>query len=181
MLRNTPDNWGWVAIAFHWMVAAAVIGLFFLGWWMVDLNYYSPWYVRAPDIHKSVGILLFGLVALRLVWRLVNVRPRPEPGPAWEHLLAEAVHWLIYLLMFAILATGYLIPTAQGAPISVFGWFEVPAWVTGIQNQEDIAGDLHRWLAWSLMALVAIHAAGALQQHFIKRNRTLKRMLGIRR
>lgn len=181
MLRNTSDNWGWVAIGFHWLTAVAVIGLFILGLWMVDLSYYSPWYNRAPDIHKSIGILLFGLVALRLSWRLFNVRPGPEPGPRWEHLLAEVVHWAIYLLLFAILATGYLIPTADGAAISVFGWFDVPAWVTGINNQEDVAGRLHRWLAWALIALVAVHAAGALQQHFIKRNRTLKRMLGIRR
>ena len=180
MLRNSKDGWGWVHITFHWLTAATVIGLFLLGLWMVELTYYSPWYNRAPDIHKSVGILLFALVAIRLLWRLANPVPADEPGPRWEHRLAHFAHWLIYLLLFAIIATGYLIPTAKGDGISVFGWFTVPALDTGVDNQEVIAGKLHLWLAWTLVALVALHVGGALKQHFINRNRTLKRMLGIR-
>lgn len=180
MLRNSTTHWGWLHIVFHWLTALTVIGLFVSGLWMVELDYYSPWYNRAPAWHKSVGVLLFCLVAIRLLWRLANELPADEPGPRWEHGIAHAVHWLIYLLLFAIIATGYLIPTATGDPVSVFGWFDVPAFVTGLANQEDIAGKLHLWLAWSLIALVVLHVGGALKQHFINRNRTLTRMLGIR-
>lgn len=178
--RNTTAGWGWPHIAFHWLTAVAVIGLFALGLWMVELDYYSPWYNLAPHIHKSTGILLFGLVVLRLAWRLANPRPAAEPGPHWEHVLASVVHGLLYAALFAVMLTGYLIPTAAGEPVSVFGWFEVPAIVSGIENQEDRAGRLHLWLAWILVALVLVHVAGALKQHFVNRNRTLKRMLGIR-
>jgi len=181
MLRNTATQWGWLHILFHWLTALTVITLFVSGLWMVELDYYSPWYNRIPAWHKSLGILLFGLVAIRLLWRLSNPLPTDEPGPRWEHRVAHAAHWLIYLLLFAIIATGYLIPTAEGEAISVFGWFDVPAFVTGIDNQEDVAGTLHLWLAWTLAALVVLHVGGALKQHFINRNRTLKRMLGIRR
>jgi cytochrome b561 len=180
MLRNSREHWGWPSIFFHWLTALTVIGLFVLGLWMVGLNYYHPWYYRAADIHKSLGLLLFGLVAARLLWRLANPVPEHTPGPRWEHRLADAVHWVIYLLLFAILATGYLIPTAAGQPVSVFGWFDIPAFVTGIPNQETLAGRLHEYLAWALIALLVLHVAGALKQHFIHRNRTLKRMLGIR-
>lgn len=180
MLRNTTSHWGGLHIAFHWLTAVTVIGLLVSGLWMVDLTYYSPWYNRAPAIHKSVGVLLFVLVGMRLLWRLANPVPADEPGPRWEHRVAHAAHWLIYMLLFAIMATGYLVPTAAGDGISVFGWFTVPALDTGIGNQEVIAGKLHLWLAWTLAALIALHVAGALKQHFINRNRTLKRMLGIR-
>lgn len=180
MLRNTTSQWGWLHILFHWLTAATVIGLFLLGLWMVELDYYSAWYHRAPEIHKAVGVLLFGLVGLRLLWRLANPLPADEPGPRWEHRLAHAVHWLIYLLLFAIIATGYLIPTAEGSAIDVFGLFKVPALPWRMDSQEDLAGELHEWLAWLLIALVMLHVAGALKQHFINRNRTLKRMLGIR-
>ena len=180
MWRNTAEHWGWLQVLFHWITAVTVIGLFVSGLWMVELDYYSAWYNRAPFLHKSVGVLLFALVAVRLVWRLLNPLPEDEPGARWEHRIAHAVHWLIYLLLFAIIATGYLIPTAAGAPVSVFDWFELPAFVTGIENQEVVAGKLHLWLAWSLIALVVLHVAGALKQHFINRNRTLKRMLGMR-
>lgn len=180
MLRNTKSHWGWLHIFFHWLTAASVIGLFALGLWMADLGYYSEWYNRAPYIHKAVGVLLFGLVTLRLLWRLANPLPTDEPGPRWEHRLAHGVHWLIYLLLFAILATGYLIPTAAGDGIDVFGLFTLPAFTTGIDNQEVLAGRLHLWLAWALIGLVVLHGGGALKQHFINRNRTLTRMLGIR-
>lgn len=180
MLRNAPDCWGWPAIFFHWLTAVAVIGLFVAGLWMVELDYYHAWYQRAPHWHKSVGVLLFGLVGLRLLWRLANRRPDPEPAPGWEHRLADAVHWGIYLLLFATLLTGYLVPTADGEPIAVFGWFEVPALLSGLENQETVAGTLHEYSAWMLIAIVALHVAGALKQHFVNRNRTLKRMLGVR-
>lgn len=180
MLRNTPGNWGWPAILFHWLTAATVIALFVSGLWMTGLDYYHPWYNRAPHWHKSVGLLLFGLVGLRLIWRLVNTRPRAEPAAAWEHRLADLVHWAIYLLLFAILLSGYLIPTADGEAIAVFNWFEVPALLSGLDNQETLAGKVHEYLAWALIAVVVVHVAGALKQHFINRNRTLARMLGVR-
>ncbi len=61
-----------MAILLHWLVAATIIGLFALGFWMVDLSYYDPWYRQGPDIHRSVGILLFMAMVLRLAWRLFS-------------------------------------------------------------------------------------------------------------
>ncbi|HDP89272.1 MAG TPA: cytochrome b [Thioalkalivibrio sp.] len=174
--RNTPDGYGLVAIFLHWLVALAVIGLFVLGLWMVDLGYYDNWYRTAPFIHKSVGILLFMVVALRLLWRLTNPKPSPIGKPA-ERRLAQLVHLVLYGLLFAIMIAGYLISTADGRPIEVFGWFEVPATITGITNQEDIAGVVHLWLAWGLIGLVVLHALAALKHHFLNKDRTLRRML----
>lgn len=57
-LRNSPNGYGLITIGMHWIVAVAVFGLFGLGLWMRGLDYYSPWYQTAPDIHKSVGLLL---------------------------------------------------------------------------------------------------------------------------
>lgn len=174
--RNTSGGYGLIAITAHWLVAVAVIGLFALGWWMVDLTYYSPWYREAPAIHKAVGILLFLLLAGRLAWRWSNPRP-PALGRPLERRLAGLVHGLFYLLLFAVTIAGYLISTADGSAIDVFGLFAVPATLSDLPNQEDIAGDIHRWLAWTVIALTAIHAGAALKHHFIDRDRTLVRML----
>ena len=54
MFRNTKLSYGLIAIASHWLSAVAVIGLFAMGVWMVELTYYSPWYKTAPHWHKSV-------------------------------------------------------------------------------------------------------------------------------
>lgn len=178
-LRNTTSVYGLVAIALHWSVAVAVIGLFALGLWMTDLTYYDDWYKQGPFIHKSIGILLFLAMAFRLIWRWSNIDPKPEPNlSTLERWGSTLVHWILYALLFAIMISGYLISTADGSSISVFGWFEVPATLTR-EHQEDIAGDIHYWLAWSVIVLASLHALAALKHHFWDGDATLKKMLGI--
>ena len=174
--RNSADGYGAVAIILHWLVALAVVGLFALGLWMVELTYYDPWYRTAPNIHKSIGILLFLVVALRLLWRMINPAPAPIGRP-WERRVAHLVHGVLYVLMFAAMVAGYLISTADGRAIEVFGLFPVPAVVSDLPNQEDIAGVVHLWLAWSLILLASFHALAALKHHFFNRDATLVRML----
>lgn len=177
--RNRQDRYGLVHVALHWLTAVTVIGLFTLGLWMVELGYYDAWYNRAPMIHKSVGMLLFGLVILRVLWRLSNPLPPPAEGTRpWEARLAHVAHLLIYLLLFGILITGYLIPTAGGEAVKVFDWFAIPALPSLMDKQETVAGQWHEVLAWILIILVAVHAAAALKHHFFDRDDTLRRMLG---
>lgn len=177
--RNTPTRYGAISIALHWLVALAVIGLFALGLWMVGLDYYSAWYQAAPDWHKSLGLLLLLVMLLRLGWRFLSPGPAPlaEPGDPGR-LVATLMHGVLYLILFAVPVTGYLISTADGRPVSVFGWFDVPALVTGLPDQADIAGWLHEYLAWALIVLAALHALAALKHHFLDRDPTLVRMLG---
>lgn len=177
--RNSPNNYGLVSIVMHWLMAAAVFGLFALGYWMVGLNYYSNWYRTAPDIHKSVGLVLLALMIFRVIWRLSSRGPGPVPGhSSLVHRATKVGHSLLYLGLFAVMISGYLISTADGRGIEVFGWFEVPALVTSIPNQEDVAGLVHQYLAWALVILSGLHALAALKHHFIDRDSTLDRMLG---
>lgn len=178
MWRNTPEWYGYPSIALHWLAALLVFGLFGLGLWMVELDYYHAWYQRAPDLHKSLGITLFALMLARLLWRYANPRPAPSPSQAtWERRLAGAVHGLLYALLFALMLSGYLISTADGRAIAVFDLFDVPATLTRIPDQEDVAGLVHQWLAYSLIGLAALHALAALKHHFLDRDDTLRRML----
>lgn len=178
MLRNTPTTYGSVAILVHWLMAIAVFAMFTLGVWMRTLGYYDRWYHDAPEIHKSVGILLLLLLIFRLVWRLTNVRPEPV-GLDWERSIALLVHRSHYLLLFIVMITGYLIPTAEGVGIDVFGMFTVPATLTFSKEQADVIGAIHRYAAWSAVGLAGMHAAAALKHHFIDKDITLLRMLGI--
>jgi cytochrome b561 len=180
MLRNTEDTYGILAVAMHWLVAVTVAGLFALGLWMVDLTYYSDWYRTAPAIHKGVGILLFGAVVVRLGWRAVGPRPSPVAGhAAWERRAAVIAHGTLYALLFAVMISGYLISTADGRSIDVFGLFSVSATVTGLPGQADVAGDVHFVLAVTLVTVAAAHALAALKHHLLDRDRTLLRMLGV--
>ncbi|MBI42901.1 cytochrome b [Marinobacter lutaoensis] len=176
---NSSDRYGLVSVILHWLVALAVFGLVALGTWMVDLSYYDPWYRKGPDLHRSVGVLLFAVMLFRLLWRGVNTEPAALPGHRrWERTMARTVHRCLYVLVFLVMISGYLISTADDSSVVVFGLFSVPSVTGTVKGMEDVAGEVHFWAAWTLVTLVALHALGALKHHLMDRDRTLLRMLG---
>ncbi|ASJ97561.1 cytochrome b [Shewanella marisflavi] len=181
MFKNTQSRYGVISIALHWLSAIVVLVLFALGVWMVELTYYSPWYKQAPDLHKSIGVLLLVATLCRLLWRGFNPAPKAlTEHKRWEQVSAAIVHRLLYLLLIAILITGYLISTADGRAIGVFSLLELPSLGRLFEGQADIAGWLHQYLAYGFIALVSLHALGAIKHHLIDRDATLKRMLNIK-
>ena len=178
-LRNSSSRYGWVSIFMHWGVALVVFGLFALGLWMVGLDYYSTWRKDAPDLHKSIGLVLLGVMVLRVLWRFIS--PPPPTLQSYSRMTrigAKFGHGFLYLALFAVMLAGYLISTADGVGIPVFGLFEVPALVSGLPDQADTAGVIHLRLAWILVIFSGLHALAALKHHFIDRDATLTRMLG---
>jgi cytochrome b561 len=178
-MLNNKDNYGWFSILLHWLMAAALLGLFALGYFMVGLDYYSPWYNRAPHIHESIGLLFAAALLVRLAARWFNPPPPPLPGLSrTERRMAVAVHWLFYLLMTAVVVTGYTVSSAGERDIPLFSWFSVPTLPLQLEQQEDVAGKWHRWIAWTLVIISLLHGLAALKHHFIDRDRTLLRILG---
>lgn len=165
-----------LAKIFHWLSAILVIGLFAAGYWMVDLSYYSEWYKTAPYWHKSVGLCFVAFTLARLIWKLLSNAPAIE-GSAFEKKAAVFAHNLIYILLFTMFLSGYLISTADGRGIDVFNWFEVPGLGSFIENQEDLAGQVHEYTAYILIGLSSLHALAALKHHFMNKDNTLKKML----
>lgn len=181
MLKNSESGYGLISIALHWISGVAVLGLFALGFWMVDLTYYSSWYKTAPDLHKSIGVLLLLTTVIRLLWRWYNPKPSGLAGhQPWEKNISAVVHGLLYILLVAILCSGYLISTADGRGIMVFGLVELPGMGELFNNQADLAGAIHQYLAYSLIGLVVVHAVGAIKHHVIDKDSTLLRMITIK-
>lgn len=176
MIRDNQRSYGWATIGIHWLTALVVIALFALGYWMLTLSYYDPWYRLGPWWHKSVGILLLALTVARVVWRAANKKPELI-GSRFERVGAHLGHLLLYALLLLTMVSGYLISTADGRGISVFDWFEVPALITSIPAQEDLAGDVHWYSALALVILAGGHSLMALKHHFLDKHNTLKRML----
>ncbi len=178
MLRNTADAYGWVIIGLHWIMAAIIFGLFGMGLWMKGLDYYDAWYHRAPYLHQGIGMLFLALLAWRIPWTWINIKPHTA-GPRWERTAAMAVHRLHYLLMLVIGLSGYLTPTAEGKGFDIPGGLHVPALLTLSPAQADINGAVHRYAAWAIVILAILHTLAALKHHFIDHDATLTRMLGI--
>ena len=181
MLKNTENSYGLLAIILHWLMAITIFSLFGLGLYMVELTYYDAWYKGSLDLHKNIGMTLFVVLMLRIVWRLVNTTPKNADKSASqvEVKVAHYAHLALYSLMFVLMITGYLISTADGRAIDIFGLISIPALPVSFANQEDIAGDIHEILAWTLILLSAGHALAALKHHFVNKNNTLVRMLKV--
>lgn len=176
MIENSQNSYGWFSIGLHWLSAVIVIGMFALGLWMVELEYYSQWYKSAPFYHKSIGVLLVILTLLRLGWRFSQVSPQ-KIVKGWENIAAQFTHIVLYILIFGMFFSGYLISTADDREIAVFNWFTLPSSGKLFAQQEDLAGQFHEWIAYSLIGLASVHALGALKHHFIDNNQILSRML----
>lgn len=176
MWRNTQRTWGLVSILFHWLSAIAIIGLFILGWWMTGLGYYDSWYNQGPWVHRSIGMLLLIATVARIAWRLLQPTPAGE-GSRFEVLTAHLGHIALYIVLLLVMLSGYMISTANGRGISVFGWFDVPALLHGLPNQASIAGDIHWYSALALVVLAAGHALAAFKHHWVDRHATLVRMV----
>lgn len=178
MLRNTRDRYGLVTKTLHWLIALGIIGMIWLGWWMVGLSYYDRWYNRGLELHRAIGMVLLGLAFLFAGWKLISPSPalQSELRP-WEKRGAKTAHTILLLAMFAIPVTGYVISTSAGQGFSVFGLFEFPALMTASDAVRDLAIAVHYYLAYGLIAVVAVHAGAALKHQFVDKHRTLQRML----
>lgn len=180
MIRDSKHNFGIVSIFFHWLSAGLTLFLFGLGVYLTSYGYYSPDYLEIAHLHYALGIILFGVVSIRLLWRLTSKTPTTlvDSFPAKMGIALSKL--VLYICLFAILISGYLICTSEGQSINVFGLFQFPSFMLLENEQLNIAGLSHKYIAWGLMALVLIHAGAALVHHFFKRDRTLVRMLSPR-
>ncbi|NRB40295.1 MAG: cytochrome b [Pseudomonadales bacterium] len=176
MLKNSSTHYGWISIALHWLMALMIFGMFGLGLYMVELTYYDAWYKGSLELHKSLGMLLLLLWMARIIWRVINISPAELPGPRWEQLSGQVMHMALYAVMLLLMLSGYLISTADGLAITVFELLPVPALPWSIENQEDIAGEIHEILAWLLIVMAAVHALAAIKHQLINKDGGLKRM-----
>lgn len=180
-LTNTKDSFGWVSISLHWLMAVALIAMYFVGDWMVGLDYYDKWYKDAPYIHKSIGVIIGLLMLARLLWNVLQAKPTYlDVKSTVMNMMASLTHYFFYLMVFIMVVSGYLISTANGQGVEVFGLFEVPALLPDDKDRGELAGKVHEYLGLGFMVLVAIHALAALVHHFFMKDRTLKRMLGLK-
>lgn len=173
----TARRYDRVAITLHWLIAVGVIAQIALGWWMIEIPK-QPVGVRAYwfNLHKSIGLTLAALIALRLGWRLAH-RPPPLPGsvPAWQVRAAAISHWLLYTCMIVMPLAGYLGSTFSGYPIRLYG-MTLPGWGWRDDALKDFFSDLHLATAWAFMALIALHVAAALKHALLDRDGVFSRM-----
>jgi cytochrome b561 len=177
MIRDSHSNFGIISIVFHWLSAGLTLFLFGLGVYLTSYGYYSGDYLQYAHLHYALGLILLGLVIIRLLWRLTSKTPKALVTSLPTKIGISLSKFLLYVFLFTILISGYFICTAEGQSIDVFGLFQIPSVMLLETNQLNLAGLTHKYVAWALFVLVIFHAGAALVHHFFIRDRTLVRML----
>jgi cytochrome b561 len=177
-LRNTTRRWGALAQLLHWLIVLLIIVQVTLAVMADDL----PAGVKKLGLlarHKSIGITILMLVVVRLLWRWANPTPElPRTLKPYEMTLARWTHALLYVLLFLIPLTGWMMSSARGFPVSWFGFFTLPDLVPKNKPLYEALVFTHVTLAWWVLgAVVALHVAAAAKHHFWLRDDTLRRML----
>jgi cytochrome b561 len=166
-----------LAITLHWLIAIAIIGTFAVGLYMHELPL-SPQKLKIYSWHKWAGVTIFLFVVLRLGWRLLYRPPGlPAAMPAWQRHAAGVTHVLLYLLMFAVPLSGWLMSSAKGFQTVYFGVLPLPDLLVKSKELGDVLQEVHELLNFTMAALVVAHLGAALKHHFIDRDDVLTRML----
>ncbi len=175
-----PAQYTRTAIALHWLIFGGIACAFALGWLMTDMAI-SPMKLKMYNWHKWLGVTILALAILRGIWRLTHSPPPFVPMPLWQQRLAHGLHVLLYLLLFAIPLSGWAYSNAVGYPIVYLGLWRLPDLLARNRELGAQLLVLHQTLGMVLLALLALHVAGALKHHLLDRDDTLKRMLRWRR
>ena len=181
MTTSASTRYTLPAIALHWLLGLALIGLLLFGWYMVGLPF-SPTKLRYYNWHKWAGISLLVLSLVRLAWRLTH-RPPPLPGPMraamprWQQAAHHGVHLLLYVLFFAVPLLGWAYSSAAGFPVVWLGIWPLPDWVSPNPALAEALKPWHMVAAYTLATLIALHIAAALKHQLIDRDGLLRRML----
>lgn len=182
---NTTESWGWVARLLHWAIASLILFQLGMGVYMSEFVTDTFRQFNLTQIHKSWGSVVFALAFVRVFWRLINRNaPAMRAGtPAWQERIASLTHLALYVLMFVLPLSGWIMSAASpnqdllNIDNMVFDWFALPdPWVPGDRSVASLASVVHEYCAWGLAGLLAVHSGAALKHHFIDGDTVLRRM-----
>lgn len=164
-----------IAIALHWTTALLVVCQFALAelW-----DFFArPTHHLMITAHMSFGITLTAVIVARIIWRLIPGHQVASTEIGWVRFASKGVHYILYLLLVIEVVLGFTLRWSGGEALSFFG-LQIPSplghWSRASRH---LVGDLHSWIAWTIVIIAFGHALAALYHHYVLRDRVLRRML----
>lgn len=185
--RDSASGWSLPTRLLHWTMAGLIIHQIWLGVWMTNFVPDLIDRFRLTQSHKNWGVVLLGLLVVRLFWRSAcrwRRPPMPTGMPRWQRQAAAWSHRALYLLLLAMPLSGWILVSASplahmiGLKSKVFGRFVLPDPIGhGSHAIEHAAGGVHIASAIALGVLLAVHVVAALRHQFGARDGVLTRMI----
>jgi len=164
-----------MAKSFHWLVVALLIAQYSTEF---VLPYVLPKEDLSPALHFSIGSTILLVMLPRLAWRLTH--PAPPPPATLSPLLrliSRVTHGLLYAILIVLPLLGWTSASASGANVYLLGLIPLPALVAKDKAFAEAVGSVHGAVALTLLALIALHIAGALYHAVVKQDGVIRRML----
>lgn len=174
-MSNTSEQWGWLSKILHWLTAVLIFIQIPLGFYAESLKL-SPLKMDIFVWHKSVGMLVFLLLILRLLWRIKGTIPDTVNASRIPQYLAQGAHYLLYGLMILLPISGWITSSAANIPIKLFWLIPLPALVGPDDAVKSLAAEVHEISVCVLLAVLVLHIGAALRHHLLLRDNILKRM-----
>ena len=161
--------------ALHWLMAACILAMFFIGAGMVSTL--APKYLPLIAIHKGLGAIILVLVLIRLGVRLrYGAPPLPPDLPEPMKLAAYLSHYVLYGLMIAMPILGWAMLSAANYPVVLFGGMRLPAIAPQSDSLHTLLWDAHYYLAFLFFAVVLLHLAAALFHALVRHDGVFQTM-----
>jgi cytochrome b561 len=177
MKLRTPVRYGSVAQIFHWLTALLVLVAFLYGPGGSEAHVYSVARDFDRQLHETLGLCVFALVLLRVVWRMIDVHPAPPQLPRWMGLASRGVQGALYLLLFAVPLTAVAGAWLEGHPLTLLAGVQIAAPVASAHDAGAAIASLHTWLGDAIVWLAGFHALAAIFHHAVLKDGVLLSML----
>lgn len=177
-LRSTSFRYGAVALTFHWLTVILVLTAYVVSEGD-GYSLYSPAADGLRKMHETIGMLVFIVVMLRLLWGFIDETPQTRSTRRWMDLSASFVKFALYALLLLIPATAVLGTWLEGIPVTLIG-LDIDPQFTEVQELGQLIMKIHSILANVILWVAGVHAGAALFHHFYLRDEILQSMIPLR-
>jgi len=177
MVKISATRYGSISQLLHWCTAIVVLIAFLYGPGGSEQRVYSAANEFGRRLHETLGLCVFALTIIRLLWRTVAARPAAPPVSRWMIAMSKIIQWALYLLLLGLPLTAITGAWLEGHPLTLLAGADVPPWFGASHDMGAVMATIHSWLGDVIMWLAGLHALAALFHHLVLKDDVLVTML----
>jgi cytochrome b561 len=163
--------------AFHWLTAILVLAAFVYGPGGPEQRVYSAAMDFERHLHETLGVAVFGITLLRMLWKFFDAKPNPIALAHWMEIASKAVQGFLYLLLLAVPLTAVFGAWLEGHSVVLLTGQTFAPQLAASHTLGTQISEIHGWLGDVILWLAGAHAAAAIYHHAVLKDAVLVSML----